>query len=117
MPMESDLITRLREYSTTAAAQSPSDPRQHADALASSDAASAAASAAIICSHTRELRGDSPPADLLPGQDELDLLAADKPASGESLPFIPLPLRSGKITVDDLAAGADAIPAIKARNG
>lgn len=113
--METDLSTRLHAYATTAAAQTPDAARLYADALASSDAASTAASAAIVSSHPRELRGDSPPAGLHPGRDELDLLAADKPAA-KDVPVL-LPLRSGDATVADLALGAEGIPAIKNQNG
>jgi hypothetical protein len=114
--METELQIRLHAYAATAAAQSPSDPRLYADAVKSSQAAAAAASAALICSHPRELQGDSQPADLPPGQDELDLLAADKP-TGEGIPRVQLPLHGGSATLADLARGADGVSAVKNSNG
>ena len=112
--METDLSIRLHAYATTAEAIPPGNPSLYSDALASSRAASAAVSAGIICSHTRVLRGHSPPVSLLPGQDELDLLAAD---SESTAPGVLLPLRSGHDTLDNLVLGAAGIPAIKSRNG
>lgn len=73
-----------------------------ADAAASSRAASTAASAAIISSHARALRGDSPPQDLLPGQDELQMLGADKPP--DERPLLSLP--AGHDTLNKIARGA-----------
>ena len=79
--MQTDLSIRLHAYATTAEAPIPAPVSLYADALTSSQAAATAASAGIICSHTRILLGDGPPPDyLLPGVDELDVLAADKPA-------------------------------------
>src|SRR5580658_8371718 len=84
--MQTDLSIRLRAYAATleaptqGAVHSPARKSLYAEALASSHAASEAASAGIICSHTRILQGDSPPEYLLPGQDELDVLVADKPS-------------------------------------
>lgn len=130
--METDLSIRLHAYATAAEAQLPASTTLYADALACSLAASAAASAGIICSHTRILRGDSPPDDLLTGQDELDILVADKPAikpadnpgerdtneppSEDTSPSQRLPLRPGKDTMAVLALGAAGIPAIKSQH-
>ena len=131
--METDLKLRLQAYATKVDAQIASEPFRYADALGSSIAASAAASASIICSHSRILRGDSPPTYLLPGQHELDFLAADKPSgqpasdlsTGQGAPpsaaehtdpappgRTRLPLRPGKDTLKNLALGAAGIPAI-----
>ena len=121
--METDLQLRLHAYAATAAAQSPPDPRDaalYADALSSSLAASSAASAAIICSHPRELRGDSPPPDLLPGQDELDLLTAARPGENNvdgNPRQVALPLPVCDASLADLAAGADGLPAIRNCHG
>jgi len=95
--METDLRIRLRAYATTAEAQTSADATRYAPALSSSRAASAAASASIICSHTRELPGDS-------GLED----PVDQP--------IHLPLRPGSGSVASLALGADGIPAIKSQN-
>ncbi len=110
MPIE--LKLRLQAYAATAEAHPSADPSLYADALSSSSAASAAGSAVIICSHTRILRGDSPPAHLLPGQHELDLLVAE-PASADPAPKSHLPLPAGSNTLEKLALGAAGIPAIK----
>ena len=132
--MQTDLSIRLRAYAATAKLEAPADNSLYAEALACSSVAAAAASAGIICSHTRILRGDSPPDYLLPGQDELDFLVADKP-SGHADPATDqidapdankrtrLPLHPGKgrndcdDTLDSLALGAPGIRAIKSRNG
>jgi hypothetical protein len=111
--METDLSIRLHAYAATAEAQIPDSTLLYADAVASSRAASTAASASIICSHTRELRGDSEPAYLLPGQDELDVLVADKPKDDDAPHRIRLPFRPGNGTIASLALGAAAIAAIK----
>lgn len=99
--METDLSNRLHAY---------------AEALASAHAASAAASASIICSHTRELRGDSVPDYLLPGQDELAMLVADG-----APPATILPLDAAEDGGDDgianIALGADGVASLKGRNG
>jgi len=129
--METDLSIRLHAYAGTAQAQAAVHSPHCADALACSRAASAAASAAIICSHTRVLRGDSRPDYLLPGQDELEVLVADKPtlkpaaepashtvAEPTAEPDrLRLPLRPGSGSLANLVLGADGIPAIKNRHG
>ncbi len=121
--METDLSVRLRAYASRADRRQPLGISLYSDALAGSAAAAAAASASIICSHTRVLRGDSPPAGLLPGQDELDLLAADpKPddsvARHEENPQhkLVLPLRPGTDSLTRIVLGAAGIPAIKSQN-
>jgi len=133
--METDLKIRLQAYATTAEVQIPSDTSPFADALASSKASSSAAATNIICSHARILRGDSPPSWVLPGQHELDLLAADKRSRKDGDPAAPdasgagdagaepadeasarkqrLPLHPGKDSLSTLALGASGIPAIK----
>jgi hypothetical protein len=117
--MESDLSTRLRAWANTAEAKHPGDNSLCADAVSSSQAASAAASASIVCSHARELRGDSD--HLLSVKDELEVLVADRPganSNGEnSARWIPLPLKPGNDTVANLVLGAAGIPAMKSRNG
>ena len=126
--MQTDLSIRLRAYAATAEAQVPERTSLYAEALASSHAASAAASAGIVCSHTRILRGDSSPDYLLPGQDELDVLVADKPSghghpatdqldAPDTMNHTHLPLHSGEDTLSSLALGASGVLAIKTRNG
>ncbi len=126
--MQTDLSIRLRAYFAMGEAAIPANMSLFAEALACSSAASAAASAGIICSHTRILRGDSPPDYLLPGQDELDVLVADKPVRYEDQasdqPDAPdatkqtrLPLLYGNATLDSLTLGASGIEAIKNGNG
>jgi hypothetical protein len=132
--METDLSIRLHAYASTAEPRPPVETHLYADAIASSRAASAAASAGIICSHTRVLRGDPAPdgvglPGMLPEQDELDFLCAEKPAAhpadeGDtagapnetSPPSRRLPLHAGNDTLTLLALGADGIPAIKGRD-
>jgi hypothetical protein len=122
---ETELTNRLRAYATLAPAQVPASVGLYASALPASQAASAAASASIVCSHTRELRGDSLPDYLLPGQDELDVLVANKvankpaasatdeaPGHTASAPIL-MPLRPGNSGIEHLALGAAGIPAIK----
>jgi hypothetical protein len=93
--METDLHIRLRTYLTTAETQVPSGTARYADALTSSRAASVAASASIVCSHTRELSGSDP---------------------GDTAERPRLPLRPGNGSVASLALGAEGIPAIKSQN-
>jgi hypothetical protein len=129
--MQTDLSIRLRAYADTIEpVEATGHNSLYTEALASSHAASAAASAAIISSHTRILRGDSPPDYLLPGQDELDILVADKPsghrdpATGQldapgatNHPHLPLhPGDEGNGTLNSLVLGAPGILAIKNRN-
>jgi hypothetical protein len=130
--MQTDLSIRLRAYAATAeVVQAHGHKSLYAEALASSQATSAAASAGIICSHTRILRGDSAPDYLLPGQDELEVLVADKPsrhgnpatdqfdaAGATSQTHLPLhPCIDSGNGLDSLALGAAGILAIKNRNG
>ncbi len=129
--MQTDLSIRLRAYADTKeAVEGTGHNSLYAEALASSHAAAAAASAGIISSHTRILRGDSAPDYLLPGQDELDVLVADKPsgqgdpATGQldapgatSQPHLPLHQGDeGTDALNNLALGAPGILAIKNRN-
>ena len=127
--MQTDLSIRLRAYAETAEVEVPANPLVYAEALACSRAAAAAASAGIICSHTRILRGDSPPDYLRPGQDELEFLVADKPlrhedpatdqpdapdATGRTrLPL--LPDKDGDDGLNKLALGAEGVLALKSR--
>lgn len=119
--MENDLSIRLRAYVGAAEPRIPDNTLYYADALASSRAASMAASAGIICSHPRELRGNADPgaeADL-----DLDALVADGAADGaaDAVPGQPdedppddtgvarwsrLPLRAGQGTLADLIKSA-----------
>jgi hypothetical protein len=92
--METNLRIRLRAYATTADAQIPGDTTLYADALASSRAASAAASASIICSHAREL--------------------PEEPRAGHQHT---LPLRPGNDSVAKLVPGAEGVASIKSQNG
>jgi hypothetical protein len=78
-------------------------PELYADAAVSSRAASAAASAAIICAHTRELEG----LDVLIG----DALVADPPSNKEIPATLPLP--AGHDTLAKVALGADGITLLK----
>ncbi len=125
--MQTDLSIRVRVYTAAAQAEVPSRDGVHAEALACSHAAAAAVSAGLICSHSRILRGDSPPDYLRPGQDELDFLVADRPSRREDPPGDQMdsveaktrpPLRLDKIgSVDTLASGAVGIRIIKSQNG
>jgi len=113
--METDLSIRLHAYATAAERRAAADTSLFTDAISSSRAASVSASAGIICSHTRELRGDSAAGYLRPDQDELDFLVADKPEAGHAAADR-LPLRPAKPGHDGLASlamGAEGIPAIK----
>ncbi len=102
-----------------------SNPHLFTEALASSHASSATASALNICSHTRELRGDSLPSWLLPDQDELEELSKEQAATqapeDDQNPALPesstiLELRPGTLRLDTLVAGA-AAPETPGRQG
>jgi hypothetical protein len=95
--METDLRNRLRAYRTAAGAQVAADTALYTAALHASHAASVAASANIICSHTRELRVDGDP---------------DNSAEWPRLSLPP-----GNDSVANLVLGADGIPAIKSQHG
>jgi len=99
------LKTRLLSYTSAPVVPPPDNPSVFAEAIASSSAASATASALIICSHTRELRGgDSLPSWVPPGHDELEELAAEPPAETAEAPV--LQFRSLPHTISRLAQGA-----------
>lgn len=128
--MEANLSIRLHAYATLAEARDPGRAEPYADALAACSAASAAVTASIICSHTRELRGDSPPGYVPRGQDELDFLIAGKASpkdaedtqadaseAGQAEPKPQgariLPLRPGEGNLERLALGAAGVREIQ----
>src|SRR6185437_11079773 len=78
--MRTDLTERLHSYLNSVSEQKPAATRLYADALSSSNAAAAAASASIICSHTRILRGNSELSGRAPGLDEIEILIGAKQA-------------------------------------
>jgi hypothetical protein len=124
--METDLDIRLREYATAGSPAANPDPRLYVPALASSAAAGAAASASLICTHSRILRPESIPSFVPSGKNELDFLggkAEEHPATqadGETAdePTVKkLPLRPGSDSLALVVQGAAGIPVLKAKNG
>lgn len=126
--METDLSIRLQLYATAAERLAHGGSPLCARAAACRRSSSASASAAIISSHTRILRGDSEPDAPHPGEDEIDILIAGK--SGKAVETATgqadrtddkerrhLPLPPGKNTLENLALGAEGILVIKGRNG
>lgn len=126
--METDLSIRLQLYATATERLADGGSPLCARAIACRRSSCASASAAIISSHTRILRGDAEPAPAQPGQDELDILIAGK--SGKAVETETgqadrtddkqrrhLPLLPGTNTLENLALGAEGILVIKGRNG
>jgi hypothetical protein len=128
--MASDLTERLHAYLNATSEQKPAATHLYADALSSSNAAAAAASASIICSHARLLRGNSELIGHPPGLDEIEILiggkqpehpaeeaTGQKPPDETEAPKKILPLRPTSATIEDLARGAEGVPAIRKANG
>ena len=127
--MRPDLTERLHTYLNSVTEQKPAATHLYADALSSSNAAAAAASAGIICSHTRILRGNSELIGRPPGLDELEILiggkqaphpadeaTGQKPAEEAPAQKKILRLRPTSATIDDLVRGAEGVAIIRKAN-